>query len=74
MGLVSLTAKTSAAAAGLVAYPCQGVYRSFYSALHKATGERVEGVKWEEAKWMFENDSGDREEVLQAFLKIRSQS
>lgn len=73
MGLVSLTAKTSAAAVGLVAYPCQGVYRSLYSATHKTTGGLVEEAKWEEARWMVEKDDG-RAEVVQAFLQIRSET
>ena len=74
MRVVSLTAKTSAAVVGVVAYPCQGVYRSLYSALHKATGERVEEAKWEEANWIRGKDSGDRGEVVQAFLKIRAET
>lgn len=71
MGLVSLTAKTSAAAVGLVAYPCQGVYRSLYNATHKTTGGIVEEAKWEEARWMIEK-SNDSVEVVQKFLQIRS--
>jgi hypothetical protein len=72
MGLVSLTAKTSAAAIGLIAYPCQGVYRSLYTATHRATRDLVNEAKQEEADWLY-TQAGDRApDVVQAFLRFRS--
>lgn len=72
MGLVSLTAKTSAAAIGLIAYPCQGVYRSLYTATHRATTDLVNEAKFEEAGWLY-TQGGDRAaDIVQAFLRFRS--
>jgi hypothetical protein len=72
MGLVSLTAKTSAAAIGLIAYPCQGVYRSVYTATHRATRDLVNEAKQEEAYWIH-TQAGDRApDIVQAFLRFRS--
>ena len=72
MGLVSLTAKTSAAAIGLIAYPCQGVYRSLYTATHRATADLVNEAKFEEADWLH-TQAGDRApDIVQAFLQFRS--
>ena len=72
MGLVSLTAKTSAAAIGLIAYPCQGLYRSLYTATHQATRDLVNEAKYEEAEWSY-TQAGDRApDIVQAFLRFRS--
>jgi hypothetical protein len=72
MGLVSLTAKTSAAAVGLIAYPCQGVYRSLYTVTHRATRDLVNEVKLEEADWL-NTQAGERAlGIVQAFLRFRS--
>jgi len=72
MGLVSLTTKTSAAAIGLIAYPCQGVYRSLYTATHRATRDLVNEAKHEEADWLY-TQAGDRApDIVQAFLRFRS--
>jgi hypothetical protein len=72
MGLVSFTAKTSAAAIGLVAYPCQGVYRSLYTATHRARRDLVNEAKLEEAYWMHEQGSDEASDMVQAFLRFRS--
>jgi hypothetical protein len=72
MGLVSLTAKTSAAAIGLIAYPCQGLYRSLYTTTHRATRELINEAKQEEAHWL-QAQAGDRApDIVQAFLRFRS--
>jgi len=72
MGLVSLTAKTSAAAIGLIAYPCQGVYRSLYTATHRATRDLVNEAKLEEAEWMHTQAGDSAPDIVQAFLRFRS--
>lgn len=74
IGLVSLTAKTSAAAIGLVAYPCQGVYRSLHAATHTATRDLVNEAKLKESQWMLDQGSKDSTEVVQTFLRLRSTS
>lgn len=72
MGLVSFTAKTSAAAIGLVAYPCQGVYRSLYTATHRATRDLVNEAKLGEAYWIYEQGGDETSEIVQSFLSFRS--
>ena len=72
MGLVSLTAKTSAAAIGLIAYPCQGLYRSLYTITHKATGDLVNEAKQEEAHWIQAQAGDSAPDIVQAFLRFRS--
>jgi hypothetical protein len=72
MGLVSFTAKTSAAAIGLIAYPCQGVYRSLYTATHQATRDRVNEAKLGEACWIHEQGGDDTSDIVQVFLRFRS--
>lgn len=72
MGLVSLTAKTSAAAIGLIAYPCQGVYRSLYTATHRATRDLVDEAKQEEADWLYTQAGDTASDIVQAFLRFRS--
>lgn len=72
MGVVSLTAKTSAAAIGLIAYPCQGAYRSLYTATHRVTRDLVNEAKQEEAYWVHEQAGDEAPDVVQAFLRFRS--
>jgi hypothetical protein len=72
MGLVSFTAKTSAAAIGLVAYPCQGIYRSLYTATHRSTRDLVNEAKLGEAYWKHEQSSDEASDIAQAFLRFRS--
>jgi len=72
MGLVSLTAKTSAAAIGLIAYPCQGVYRSLYTVTHRATRDLVNEAKQEEAYWIHTQAGDKAPDIVQAFLRFRS--
>jgi hypothetical protein len=72
MGLVSFTAKTSAATIGLVAYPCQGIYRSLYTATHKATRDLVNEAKLVEAYWIHEQGNDEASDTMQAFLRFRS--
>jgi hypothetical protein len=72
MGLVSLTAKTSAGAIGLIAYPCQGIYRSLYTATHRATRDLVKEAKQDEASWIHTQAGDGSSDIVQAFLRFRS--
>jgi len=73
IGLVNFATKTSAGTVGLLAYPCQGAYRSLYSATHTTRRELVDGVKLEEGDWMLNEDNKERHaEIVQTFLCIRS--
>ncbi|KAJ5161084.1 hypothetical protein N7492_006476 [Penicillium capsulatum] len=51
-GLVSLTVKTGAATAGLIAYPNQGVYRSLRTNLRRKLAKQVMRALWAEAEWL----------------------
>ena len=72
IGLVNFAAKTSAGAVGLLAYPCQGAYRSLHAAMHTTRSELVERIKLEEGDWGLERDGIKRAEVVQEFLRVRS--
>lgn len=73
-GVLSLTMKTGAAALGLVAYPCQGLYKSAYTAMHTMAREKVDQAKEEEGQWLLENRQDATSEVrniILGFLQAR---
>ncbi|THW22437.1 UDP-Glycosyltransferase/glycogen phosphorylase, partial [Aureobasidium pullulans] len=45
MGFVNLTMKTGAGTLGLIAYPCQGVYKSIHAAMHTRARKLIEQAK-----------------------------
>lgn len=51
-GLVSLTVKTGAATAGLIAYPNQGIYRSLRASLRQKRSKQVAQATWAETEWL----------------------
>ncbi|KAH0365190.1 sterol glucosyltransferase, partial [Aureobasidium melanogenum] len=71
MGFVNLTMKTGAGALGLIAYPCQGVYKSIHAAMHTKTRNAVEQAKFEEGEWLMNNQpkaDAEIQDVVQRFL------
>lgn len=73
-GLLSLTMKTGAAALGLVAYPCQGIYKSVYAAMHTKAREKVDQAKQEEGQWLLENHQNSTSvarDIILGFLQAR---
>jgi hypothetical protein len=72
IGLVSFAAKTSAGTVGLLAYPCQGAYRSLHTATHTTTRDLVNEIKFEEGKWILDKDDTEPSEMIKEFLRVRS--
>jgi len=72
IGLLNFAAKTSAGTVGLLAYPCQGAYRSLHAATHTTRSELVGKIKLEEGDWALEKDGDKQVEVVQEFLRLRS--
>jgi hypothetical protein len=72
ISIVGFVAKTSAGAVGLLAYPCQGVYRSLHAAMHTIRSELVGRIKLEEGDWRLERDGIKQSEIVQEFLRVRS--
>ena len=72
IGLVNFAAKTSAGAVGLLAYPCQGAYRSLHAAMHTTRSELVDRIKLEEGDWCLETDGIKQSEIVQEFLRVCS--
>jgi hypothetical protein len=72
IGLVSFAAKTSAGTVGLLAYPCQGAYRSLHAAMHTTRSELVGRLRIEEGNWNLEMDGSEQLEIVQEFLRLRS--
>jgi hypothetical protein len=72
IGVVGFVAKTSAGTVGLLAYPCQGAYRSLHAAMHTTRSELVGRIRLEEGDWGLERDGGRQAEVVQGFLRVRS--
>ncbi|KAI5236721.1 UDP-Glycosyltransferase/glycogen phosphorylase [Aureobasidium subglaciale] len=75
IGFMNLTMKTVAGTLGLIAYPCQGVYKSIHTALHTKAKKVIEQAKLEEGEWLVENRpdaSVGLDEVIRRFLGVRS--
>jgi len=73
MGFVNLTMKTGAGTLGLIAYPCQGVYKSIHAAMHTRARKAIEQAKLEEGEWLVENqlDNGvEVEDIVRRFLTV----
>lgn len=73
MGFVNLTMKTGAGTLGLIAYPCQGVYKSIHAAMHTRARKLIEQAKLEEGEWLVENqlDNGvEVEDIVRRFLTV----
>lgn len=71
MGFVNLTMKTGAGALGLIAYPCQGMYKSIHAAMHTKARNAVEQAKFEEGEWLMNNQPMadiEIQDVVQQFL------
>ena len=69
---MNFAAKTSAGAVGLLAYPCQGAYRSLHAAMHTTRSELVDRIKLEEGDWCLETDGIKQSEIVQEFLRVCS--
>lgn len=67
-GLVSLTVKTGAATAGLVAYPNQGIYRSLRTSLRQNLAKQVAQATWAETEWLMR--TGDTRENVTALCSL----
>ncbi|THX69963.1 UDP-Glycosyltransferase/glycogen phosphorylase [Aureobasidium pullulans] len=73
MGFVNLTMKTGAGTLGLIAYPCQGVYKSIHAAMHTRARKLIEQAKLDEVEWLVENqlDNGvEVEDIVRRFLTV----
>lgn len=69
-GLISLTMKTGAGTAGLVAYPNQGIYRSLRAAVKKGSATKIDQARWAEAERIMMSEEGmriDTQEICQQF-------
>jgi CheY-like chemotaxis protein len=72
-GFVNLTMKTGAGTLGLIAYPCQGVYRSIHAAMHTRARKAIEQAKLKEGEWLVENqlDNGvEVQDIVRRFLTV----
>ena len=74
IGMVNFAAKTSAGTVGLLAYPCQGAWRSLHAAAHTSRKEIVDEAIFEEGEWMLEKEDEDARQVelVKGFLGVRS--
>lgn len=75
IGFVNLTMKTGAGTLGLIAYPCQGVYRSIHAAMHMKVRKAVKRAKLEEGEWLLKQQPADDVEVgeiLRRFMTAMS--
>lgn len=75
MGFVNLTMKTGAGTLGLIAYPCQGVYKSIHAAMHMKVRKTVARAKFEEGEWLLRKQPANGvevESIVRRFLTVRS--
>jgi hypothetical protein len=72
IGLVNFAAKTSAGTVGLLAYPCQGAYRSLHAATHTTRNELVGRLRFEEGDWSLGMDGSGQSKIVQEFFRLRS--
>ena len=73
LGFVNFTMKTGAGTLGLIAYPCQGVYKSIHAALHTKAKKEIEQARYEEGDWLLDSQVDgdfDSEKVIQDYLSI----
>ena len=75
MGLVNLTMKTGAGTLGLIAYPCQGVYKSIHAAMHVTVSKAVKQAKLEEGEWLLGKQPAtdvEVKDIVRQFLTAKS--
>lgn len=68
-GTVGLVTKTSSAAAGLVAYPAQGISQSIRATIRGDTRRRIIQARWNEGEWTVDSGSWMKDEssIIQDF-------